>query len=48
MEHYTLEELIFGMNARPTAHNIKTSLAEIRRRGYNAYYDTYLERWVLS
>ena len=48
MNNFTLEEIIFGMNTMPTDHNIKASLAELRRRGYNAYYDTYLERWVLT
>jgi len=48
MDAFTVDEIIFGMNTRPTDHNIRISLAELRRRGYNAYYDTYLERWVLT
>ncbi len=48
MEYYTLEELIYGMNTRPTKHNISESLAELHRRGYSAYFDTYLNKWVLS
>lgn len=47
MSHFTLEELVQGINTRPTPHNIKTTLAELRRRGYNAVYDGYLEKWVL-
>ena len=40
----TLDEIIYGMNARPTEHNIRASLAELRRRGYSAYFDTYLDK----
>jgi len=48
MSEFTLDEIIFGMNTLPTEHNIKASLAELRRRGYNAYFDTYYNKWVLS
>lgn len=48
MSGFTLDEIIFGMNARPTPHNIRTSLSELRKRGYDAYFDTYFEKWVLA
>ena len=47
MGDFTLQELINGLNTRPTEHNVKVTIAELRRRGYNAVYDTYLEKWVL-
>ena len=48
MDTFTLDQIIFGMNTRPTKHNIKASLAELKRRGYSAYFDTYLDKWVLA
>ena len=47
MEGLTLDAIIFGMNQLPTAHNIRESLRELRRRGYNANWDEYLQRWIL-
>jgi len=47
MNTFTLDQIIFGMNQRPTAHNIRESLCELRRRGYNAVFDTYQDRWIL-
>jgi len=47
MDNFTLDEIIFGMNQRPTAHNISESLKELRNRGYNAIWDTYQNKWVL-
>ena len=48
MNTFTLDQIIYGMNQRPTTHNIKASLRELRRRGYNAVWDTYLNRWILT
>ena len=48
MNMFTLDEIIYGMNARPTPHNIKASLSELRKRGYDAFFDTYQNKWVLS
>lgn len=48
MSIFTLDEIIFGMNSMPTQHNISASLAELKRRGYSAYFDEYLNKWVLS
>ena len=44
----TLDEIIYGMNHHPTAHNIRSSLQELRLRGYNAVWDGYLNRWILT
>jgi len=43
----TLDEIIYGMNQLPTEHNIRTSLQELRQRGYTAVWDSYLDRWIL-
>jgi len=48
MSTFTLDQIIYGMNTRPTKHNISESLAELHRRGYSAYFDSYLNKWVLS
>ena len=47
MSNFTLDEIIFGMNARPTSHNVRVSLGELKRRGYYAVWDSYQDRWVL-
>ena len=47
MSNFTLDEIIFGMNAHPTSHNIRVSLGELKRRGYYAVWDSYQNRWVL-
>ena len=48
MSTFTLDQIIFGMNQHPTEHNIRESLIELRRRGYNAVWDTYENRWILT
>ena len=48
MSMFTLDEIIYGMNQRPTEHNIRVSMSELKRRGYSAFFDTYLNRWILS
>lgn len=48
MSGFTLDEIIFGMNTMPTPHNITASLAELRKRGYSAYFDTYQNKWILA
>lgn len=48
MSGFTLDEIIYGMNTRPTPHNIRISLAELRKRGYDAFFDTYDNKWKLA
>ena len=47
MNTFTLDEIIFGMNQTPTAHNIRESLCELQRRGYYAVWDNYVGKWIL-
>lgn len=48
MSIFTLDEIIYGMNTHPTTHNIRESMSELKRRGYSAFFDTYLNRWILA